>query len=260
MGRERQAVSRRDLGFWAGVSSVPLNLDIKRSCRCTWNDFQGQERNFSRHGNTALRDGPGNLSVYRQFCYLPPTVRAVTAQKRKTAYRQHNTAVLHYRRQNTANSRYRPKGTSNTGYRPKVPEFFFVFCVLCSLMYNTHMWFFRSFGLFSVKRMCGRVDREGETPRPAPTHLPAPRSAVVPQNSELFVAVQSLGLLIVSWLGLLLRVRLSPLLRHPLFPTIGWSRVCRRRCNPHKMSKPRSVVATGALRSHSSLLLTAGAS
>ena len=48
----------------------------------------------------------------------------LTAEKRKNAYRQNITAVLHYHRNNTAIFwfyRFRPKNTANSGYRQKVP-------------------------------------------------------------------------------------------------------------------------------------------
>ena len=38
------------------------------------------------------------MAVYHHILVIPPTVKVVTAEKRKTACRQNNTAVLHYRR------------------------------------------------------------------------------------------------------------------------------------------------------------------
>ena len=56
---------------------------------------------FFRREITALVGGPGNMAVYRHILVIPPTVKIVTAEKRRTAYRQNIAAVLHYRRKNT---------------------------------------------------------------------------------------------------------------------------------------------------------------
>ena len=58
-------------------------------------NLQGGRRYFSRREITALAGGPGNMAVYRHILVLPPTPKVVTAEKRKTAYRQNITAVLH---------------------------------------------------------------------------------------------------------------------------------------------------------------------
>ena len=79
-------------------------------------NLQGGRRYFSRREITAL--------VYRHILVMPPTAKVVTAEKRKTAYRQNNTAVLHYRRKNTAIFwfyRFHKKNNANSRYSQKVP-------------------------------------------------------------------------------------------------------------------------------------------
>ena len=64
------------------------------------------------------------MAVYRHISVIPPIAKLVTAGKRKTAYRQNTTAVLHYRRKNAAILwfyRFRRKNTFNSRYRQKVP-------------------------------------------------------------------------------------------------------------------------------------------
>ena len=63
---------------------------------------QGGRRCFSRREITALAGGPGNVVVSRHILVIPPTAKVVTAEKRKTAYRQNITAVVHCRLKNTA--------------------------------------------------------------------------------------------------------------------------------------------------------------
>lgn len=103
---------------------------------------------------------PGILAVHGQFCNLPPTVKTVTAIKRKTACRQTKNDLLHYRRKSTALFMYQVyrllpykyrqlsmpprkyrQSTLDTarqccGYRPKNTSlyFFSVPCLLCCVV------------------------------------------------------------------------------------------------------------------------------
>ena len=77
--------------------AIRLCVDVNRS-GCTNNSClagpsgekgeknQVGRRYFSRHEITALVGGPGNMAVYRHSLEIPPTAKAVTAEKRKTAY------------------------------------------------------------------------------------------------------------------------------------------------------------------------------
>ena len=186
----------------ATYNILPGMLEI-RNC-------QGGRRYFSRREITALVGGPGNMVVYRHILVIPPTAKVVTVEKRKTAYHQNITSVLHYRRKNTAiyfvlplpPKKYRrkvppalntakrvpptldtaqkvpptldtaPRHRVHTGYRPK--------CTGRS--FRVRFLFFvlpGSSSSFSVEPLCVCVDRETppHLPMHLPPHLPTPRSA-----------------------------------------------------------------------------------
>ena len=95
----------------ATYNILPGMLEI-RNC-------QGGRRYFSRREITALVGGPGNMAAYRHILVIPPTAKVVTVEKRKTAYHQNITSVLHYRRKNTAIYFVLPLPPKK--YRRKVP-------------------------------------------------------------------------------------------------------------------------------------------
>ena len=59
------------------------------------------------------------MAAYRHILVIPPTAKVVTVEKRKTAYHQNITSVLHYRRKNTAIYFVLPLPPKK--YRRKVP-------------------------------------------------------------------------------------------------------------------------------------------